>query len=88
MSGRLRGLTVGLLLIILAGIVFGESYRATVTREDDDLYRVETTGEYIKTFSCFVYCYYEDAIIDTGKMVIYFLDSDDECTIAEILAEK
>jgi hypothetical protein len=66
----------------------GERYRATVTREEDNLYRVDLSDVYIKTRYCYVYCYYEDAIIDTGEMVIYFLDSDDECTIDKILVER
>jgi hypothetical protein len=72
----------------LAGIAFGDRYRATVTREDDNLYRVESSGLYVKTRYCYVYCYYEDALIDTDDMVIHFLDSEEECEIDKILVEK
>ena len=35
-----------------------------------------------------VYCYYEDALIDTDDKALHFLDSDDECDSERILVES
>jgi hypothetical protein len=34
-----------------------------------------------------VYCYYEEALVDSDRRVIHFLDSEDECDIDSILTE-
>lgn len=79
----IRRTTFAFLALLVSGLLRAELYRATVTREAQDLYRVEdAVGEvYVKTRWCYVYAYWEDALIDTDEMVIHFLDSDDECDI-------
>ena len=66
-----------------------ELYKATVSRESQNLYRVEYTSRdiYVKTRYCYVYCYYEEALIDTDRMVLHFLESEDECDIENILTD-
>lgn len=84
----LRGLLLGQALSV-AGLLSAELYRVTVSREATDLYRVEdSVGDmYIKTRYCYVYTYYEDALIDTDRMVLHFLDSDEACDIDKFLSE-
>ena len=64
-----------------------ELYRVTVSGEAQNLYRVDYSARdvYIKTCYCYVYAYLEDALIDDVRMVLHFLDSDDECDIDKIL---
>jgi len=78
------------LALLVGGLLWAERYRATVSRKAQDLYRVEdAVGDvYIKTRWCYVYAYWEDAIIDTDEMVIHFVDSDDECDIEKLLAGR
>ena len=73
----------------LAASSSGGLYRITVSREAQNLYRVDYTSReiYIKTRYCYVYAYFEEAIVDDERMVIHFLDSGDDCDIARILAE-
>ena len=84
----LRG-ALAVAAILLSGLAPAELYRVTVSREASNLYRVEYSPSdvYIKTRYCYVYCYYEDAVVDTDDMVIHFLDSDEECDIAKLLTE-
>lgn len=74
---------------LAAALGSAELYRVTVSREAADLYRIAYTARdvYVKTRYCYVYCYYEDAIIDTDRMVIHFLDSKEDCDIDEFLTE-
>lgn len=74
---------------IVAGVGSAELYRVTVSREAQNLYRVDSTSGdlYIKTRYCYVYCYYEDALVDTDRMVLHFLDSEEECDIEKLLSE-
>jgi len=90
MSGAIRNVVLLLGLANSLGAAYGDAYRATVSREAQDLYRVEYTSPtiYIKTNYCYVYAYYEDALIDTDDMEIHFLDSDDTCYIERILVER
>ena len=73
----------------VATVGFAEFYKATVSREGQNLYRVEYTPRdlYIKTRYCYVYCYYEEVLIDSDRMVLHFLDSNDECDIEKFLSE-
>jgi len=89
MSGTIRIVILLLALAFPLETAYGLVYRATVSREAQDLYRVEYTSPtiYIKTNYCYVYAYYEDAVIDTVGMEIHFLDSDDTCDIEQILVE-
>ncbi len=89
MSTVIKNVALLLALASSLGAAFGDGYRATVSREAQDLYRVQYTAPtiYIKTNYCYVYAYYEDALIDTGDMEIHFLDSDDTCYIERILVE-
>ena len=75
--------------MLLSGIARAELYRVTVSRDADNLYKVENSPNdiYIKTRYCYVYCYYEDALVDTDDMVIHFLDSNEECDIDKLLTE-
>jgi hypothetical protein len=86
-STKLGSLTLALLF---AGeLIHAELYHVTVSREAQDLYRVDYNPRdvYVKTRYCYVYCYFEEARIDTDRMEIHFLDSDDECDIDKILSE-
>ncbi|GMR22477.1 MAG: hypothetical protein BMS9Abin37_0831 [Acidobacteriota bacterium] len=53
------------------------------------LYRVEFIGRdlFVKTRWCYVYAYYEKALIDSARMVIHFLDSNDDCDIDKFLSK-
>ena len=89
MRGVIRNVVLLLALTNSLGAAYGDVYRTTVSREAQDLYRVDYTSPtiYIKTNYCYVYAYYEDAIVDTDDMEIHFLDSDDTCSIERILVE-
>lgn len=67
------------LSLVVAGVLYAEIYKATVSRQAQDLYRVEFIGRdlFVKTRWCYVYAYYEEALIDSDRMVIHFFDSDD-----------
>lgn len=86
----LKSVTLLALPFLLAGSpTNAELYRVTVTREAQNLYRVDYSPEdvYIKTRYCYVYCYYEEALIDSDRMVIHFLDSEEDCDIEGFLTE-
>jgi hypothetical protein len=86
----LNRVTLLALPFLLAGSpAHAELYRVTVSREAQNLYRVDYASKdvYIKTRYCYVYCYYEEALVDTDRMVIHFLDSEDECDIEKVLTE-
>jgi hypothetical protein len=87
MRTKLGSLTLALLLV--GELTHAELYHVTVSREAQDLYRVDYAPRdvYLKTRYCYVYCYFEEALIDTDRMEIHFLDSDDECDIDKILSE-
>ena len=70
-------------LILNPRFGFAEIYKASVTREESNFYRVEGTSPqiYIKTRYCYEYAYSERALIDTSDMEITFLDSDTTCQI-------
>ena len=55
------------LRVILLGAValvpLAETYRVTVTRKDDNLYKIDGTKLYIKTNYCYEYSYSEKAIL-------------------------
>lgn len=91
MTSRVRSLLLATLLALFAASspLTAELYRVTVSREAQNLYRVEyaVTDTYIKTRYCYVYAYFEEAIVDTDDMVIHFLDSEDQCDIDSILSE-
>jgi hypothetical protein len=79
------------LALLVGGLLMAaELYRVTVSREAQDLYRVEdAVGDvYIKTRWCYVYAYSEEALVDTDEMVIHFVDSDDDCDIDKILVGR
>ncbi|MGB6847389.1 MAG: hypothetical protein WBG05_04200 [Thermoanaerobaculia bacterium] len=76
---------VWIMLTLIVGVASAEKYRVTVTREGSNLYRVVGTDTYVKTRYCYAYVYYEDALVDTDEMMIYFLDSDDECEVEKII---
>ena len=80
---------LALVLLLAGNTIHAELYRVTVTRDAQNLYRVDyVPGKvYIKTRYCYVYCYYEEALVDSDRMVIHFLDSEDECDIESILTE-
>lgn len=86
------GLFASVTILLLAGTCFlaeAEIYKATVTREDSNLYVVDWSNPkiYIKTNYCYEYAYSERVLIDTDDMEITFLDSDKTCTIDKILSE-
>jgi hypothetical protein len=61
---RRRVIIFCILLISLLGSVYAEDYyKVTVTRKDNDLYKVETTKFYIQTQFCYQYVYFEAAIL-------------------------
>lgn len=50
------------LLAILTTPVFGEFYRLTITRIDNNLYK-SSDGFYIETSYCYEYAYNEDVVL-------------------------
>ena len=76
--------------MFLSVLARAELHRVTVSRDADNLYKVDNSPNdiYIKTRYCYVYCYYEDALVDIDDMVIHFLDSDEECDIDKLLTEE
>jgi len=84
-------LAAAVLVLVLIGAVAleAEVYKATVTREESNLYRVDGSHPeiYVKTRYCYEYAYSERALIDTDDMELTFLDSNTTCTIDKILRE-
>lgn len=56
--------TCMLLVLTLAGPAHAQTYRVTVERVADNLYRDRTTQNVIQTERCFVFAYFEDAILE------------------------
>lgn len=66
---------------------FAELYQVTVTRKAQDFYHETNTGFMIKTFACYEYVYFEDAILEWngayGRLI--FIDSGGaECDVERI----
>ena len=88
-TGRLA-LCLGLGLLFLAGLVHAEYYTVTVTRVEQDLYKVEyeSPTTYVVTRYCYEYVYHEEAVLKyeptsyDNKLVF---DSGGSCEVDEIL---
>jgi len=58
-------------------------YRVEVSRADQDLYEVLWQNAFVVTRSCYVYAYFEDALL-YGANHIEFVDSGDTCDVAGV----
>lgn len=79
-----------LAMTCFAAFCFADLYKVTVTREESNLYKVDYSSPkiYIKTRYCYEYAYSEEAVVDTQRMKIHFMDSDSTCDIDEILTSR
>lgn len=80
-----------LLLIALGGMIASQSvpamakmYKVEVKRIDKDLYKVVGTDVVIKTRYCYVYSYWDKAILDTNSKKLIFVDQNQTCDVADI----
>lgn len=72
-----------MITLLLSLLLNQDVYRVTVSRVEHNLYRIHGRDLYVKTRACYVYAYYEEAIIDTGNREIWF--EEGKCDIEEIL---
>lgn len=66
-------------------IVAQERYQVSVTRKDQNLYKVDNQPFWVKTRYCYEYVYYEDAVLSSYSIV--FLDSGSKCDVEGVLEE-
>jgi hypothetical protein len=76
-----------LLFLFFSRSAYAELYRVTVTRKAQDFYLENNTGLLIKTFACYEYVYFEEAVLDWngayGRLI--FIDSGGaECDVERI----
>ncbi len=70
-----------------------ESYRVTVTRKENNLYRIDGTKTYIKTRMCLELALGEDAILNyergsfSNKLIFDKHDPPDSCAVERLLTE-
>jgi hypothetical protein len=91
---RLLKIIATVFALSLPSLVGAETYQITVTRESDDLYKVDGTDIYIKTRYCYEYSYSQKAILivdspsgyNIGKLI--FVQSSgrgNQCDVEKIL---
>ena len=95
MRNKFLKILFGVLLIFVLirnDAIASEFYQVTVTREEQDLYRVLGQNLYIKTRYCYEYVYYEDAILRIDSQsgfnigIIIFDNGDgDKCDVEKLL---
>ena len=72
--------------MVIATPTAAETYKVSLTREDNNFYRVDFGKIYIKTKYCYEYAYGQEAIIDTDHMRVIFLGySESTCDLEMIL---
>ena len=77
-----------LFVVLFASAALAERYQVTVTRQDSNRYTTGT-GHLIVTRYCYMYVYYEEAILDWSGYggELHFLESDDSCDVDEVLGK-
>ena len=83
-------LCTGLGLLLAASLVHAEYYTVTVTRIEQDLYKVEyqSPSIYIVTRYCYEYVYHEEAVLKYEQYSYdntLFFDSGGSCEVDEVL---
>ena len=83
-------LCTGLGLLLAAAVVHAEYYTVTVTRIEQDLYKVEYRSPtvYIVTRYCYEYAYHEEAVLKYERFSYsnrLVFDSGGSCEVDEIL---
>jgi len=63
---------LSILIVSFTSIAYAEIYKLNITRIDQDLYKDTYTNYYIKTRSCYEYCYYQDVIFNSETNQLIF----------------
>lgn len=53
-------------------VAHAEYYKVNLTRVDQDLYKDTSSEYYFKTFACYEFVYYEDAIYNSSSKELIF----------------
>jgi hypothetical protein len=57
-------IVVSIILVCLTASTLGKTYKVTVTRVNQDFYRIDGTDKYIRTQFCYEYAYGQEVVID------------------------
>ncbi len=85
-----NGVCLALGLLLVAAVVHAEYYTVTVTRIEQDLYKVEyhSPTVYIVTRYCYEYVYHEEAVLKYERYSYdnrLVFDSGGSCEVDELL---
>ena len=67
---------------------YGETYKVTLTRKDNNFYQVDFGKIYVKTKYCYEYAMGQEAIIDTTRMRVIFLGYSESSCDMEMILQK
>lgn len=78
--------------LLTAALAHAEVYSVTVTRKDQDLYRIDGTRLYVETRWCHEFAYGEEAILrydpnegPYGSNKLVFVSSDTVCDVVRVI---
>ena len=57
-------IVVSIILLCLTDSTLGKTYKVTVTRVNQDFYRIDGTDTYIRTQFCYEFAYGQEVVID------------------------
>ncbi|MDL2060153.1 hypothetical protein MUN46_009420 [Mesosutterella sp. AGMB02718] len=80
----LKFLAASALSFALVSAAWAETYSATLSRKDSNIYETNPSSLIIKTKYCYEYASYDDSLIDTDRRTVYFKDSRETCDLDSV----